>query len=74
MTATIREDLGSPPEALFAAFDPAPIASASLAQVRPLGAVACRGQAGPGRCTWQDAAVGSARLCPKLHVSRLQAP
>ena len=29
----IAEDLGSPPEALFAEFDRTPIASASLAQV-----------------------------------------
>ena len=31
----ITEDLGSPPEALFASFDEQPIASASLAQVDP---------------------------------------
>jgi aarF domain-containing kinase len=30
---TIAADLGAPPEALFASFDPVPIASASLAQV-----------------------------------------
>jgi ABC1 atypical kinase-like domain len=30
---TVREDLGAPPEVLFASFDRVPIASASLAQV-----------------------------------------
>lgn len=34
VSAIITEDLGSPPEALFVEFDPKPIASASLAQVR----------------------------------------
>ena len=29
----VQEELGQPPEALFAEFEPAPIASASLAQV-----------------------------------------
>lgn len=29
----VREDLGAPPEKLFASFSPAPLASASLAQV-----------------------------------------
>jgi hypothetical protein len=29
----IKEDLGAPPEVLFASFDPVPVASASLAQV-----------------------------------------
>jgi hypothetical protein len=31
--ATVAEDLGAPPEQLFASFSPQPIASASLAQV-----------------------------------------
>jgi aarF domain-containing kinase len=31
--AVIEEELGAPPEALWASFDPTPIASASLAQV-----------------------------------------
>lgn len=34
---TIVEDFGQPPEQLFASFSAQPIASASLAQVRPAG-------------------------------------
>jgi hypothetical protein len=34
VSAIILEDLGAPPSQLFAAFDPTPVASASLAQVR----------------------------------------
>lgn len=30
---TITEDLGAPPDKLFASFEPVPVASASLAQV-----------------------------------------
>lgn len=35
----VAEDLGAPPEQLFASFAHTPIASASLAQVRPHAAV-----------------------------------
>jgi len=34
VSRTVTEDLGAPPESLFASFEPRPIASASLAQVR----------------------------------------
>ena len=34
VSRTVTEDLGAPPESLFASFEPHPIASASLAQVR----------------------------------------
>ncbi|KAF8067287.1 ABC1 [Scenedesmus sp. PABB004] len=46
---TIREDLGAPPEELFASFSPTPIASASLAQARRGAARGSSASARPAR-------------------------